>query len=40
MSIGVGDSFPSGTFLLKDHEGEFTPYSRTWPNFAVEKRHY
>ena len=21
MSIGVGDSFPSGTFLLKDHEG-------------------
>ena len=21
MSIGLGDSFPSGTFLLKDHEG-------------------
>ena len=21
MSISVGDSFPSGTFLLKDHEG-------------------
>ncbi len=21
MSIGIGDSFPSGTFLLKDHEG-------------------
>ncbi len=21
MSIGVGDSFPSGTFLLKDHDG-------------------
>ena len=21
MSIGVGDGFPSGTFLLKDHEG-------------------
>ena len=21
MSIGVGDSFPSGTFLFKDHEG-------------------